>query len=96
MAAVRCNRNEPRRSSISDASLNVLVPGDDVRVVWIVADAALWLVYSSTLRDGGALPTDRIPISANERYPAVVGGGKRILVQAQTGSANVAFVGAYE
>jgi hypothetical protein len=94
--AVKCLRNVPKRTSVGDATLTVLVPGDDVRVIWIVPEAALWLVISPTLREGDVLPTDRIPIAANERYPAIVTPGSRLLVRSDTGTINVVCHGVYE
>jgi hypothetical protein len=97
--AVKCNRNEPRTASIPAATLTVLVPGDDVRVIWVVPAAAIWVFYSTSLREGDATPAsgaNGIPVAANEKFPIRVGGGKRALVASQSGTISAVFDGAYE
>lgn len=97
--AVRCNRNDPRTASIPAATLTVLVPGDDVRVVWIIPDAAIWVFYSASLREGDATPgsgANGIGVATGEKYPIRVPAGKRALVASQSGTISAVFDGAYE
>jgi hypothetical protein len=99
MAAVRCDRNTPKTASIPAAALTVLVPGDDVRVIWAVPDSAIWVFYSSSLREGDSTPVsgaNGIPVSAGEKFPVRVPAGKRALVASQSGTISVVFDGAYE
>jgi hypothetical protein len=99
MAAVRCDRNTPKSASIPAATLTVLVPGDDVRVIWVVPEAAIWVFYSSTLRDGDTTPAlgvNGIPVAAGEKYPIRIPAGKRALVASQSGTIAVVLDGAYE
>lgn len=95
--AVRCNRNEPKTASIAQATVTLLVPGEDVRIIWVTSDSPLWLFYSATLADGASTPaSDRIPIVANEKYPVVLGAGKRALLASQSGTVSAVCYGAYE
>lgn len=99
MAAVRCNRNEPKTASIPAATLTVLVPGDDVRVIWVVPDSAIWVFYSTSLRDGDTTPVSGVhgvPVAASEKFPIRVGGGRRVLLASQSGTVSVVLDGAYE
>ena len=74
-------------------TLTQVIPGDDVRTVWVKSDTDLYLVLDSSIADGASIGGTRgHRIAANESYPIPI-RDKRPLLASATGTANVTLIG---
>jgi hypothetical protein len=84
--AITAAKFAPKQATLG-TTLTRIDPGDGVRWVELSCSADLYLVYSTTLTDGGTVPaSDRHRIPANTVYPARVDPTKRMLVAGTTGT----------
>lgn len=70
-------------------ALSILVPGDDVHVMWFRPAVDAYFVYKADLEDGDAVAafaTTRMLVPAGEAWPLLVRPGYRIGVWAASGS----------
>lgn len=89
--AVNADKYVPASTTLSSTTVTRIVPGDDVRLVWVSCDTDMYLVYDETLADGGSLPaTARFRIPANTLWPIeIIGVRPHIAAASGTPTATV-------